>query len=146
MWLNRQESINVGYHLATFGGHRYSGGEDIVVLVCHVISQDHAIKWSCDIFLCTCLPNLVVRSLREMDILILKSILTWIPWKKVNSPPRFAILRDFKIRNTDLQFRSSGYGWEKNEKKKNNTCNCKAFCVSRKHNKRFLLKPVKGVI
>ena len=34
---------------------------------------------------------------------------------------------------TDLQFRSPGYGWWKNEKKKN-AGNCNALCVSRKHN------------
>ena len=36
------------------------------------------------------------------------------------------------IRNTNLQFRSSGYSWQKNEKK--NTGNCKALCVSHKCN------------
>ena len=41
------------------------------------------------------------------------------------------LLRYFKIRNTDLQSCSSGYGWQKNEKKEN-TGNCKALCVSRK--------------
>ena len=38
----------------------------------------------------------------------------------------------FKIRNTDLQFRSPGYGWQRNNKKKN-TGNCKASYVSCKH-------------
>ena len=45
----------------------------------------------------------------------------------------------FKIRNTDLQFQSPGYSWQKNEKKKEknknkNIDNYKALCVSRKHN------------
>ena len=43
----------------------------------------------------------------------------------------------FKIRNTDLQFQSPGYGWQKNEKKKDekkNTGNCKALRISRKRN------------
>ena len=34
--------------------------------------------------------------------------------------------------NTDLRFRSPGYGRQKNKKKKKKTCNCKAFAVSRK--------------
>ena len=29
---------------AKFGGHKYRGSEDIIFLVCHVISQDHVIK------------------------------------------------------------------------------------------------------
>ena len=66
---------------------------------------------------CTCFPNLVVRGLMEIAISILILVLTWIRWKKF-----------FQIRNTDLQFRSSGDGWQKNEKKKeNSTGNCKAF-------------------
>ena len=36
--------------------------------------------------------------------------------------------------NTDLQFQSPVYGWQKNEKKKN-TGSCKAFCVSHKRKK-----------
>ena len=41
---------------------------------------------------CTCLPNLVVIGLMEMEI----SVLTWIPRNKLNSPPRSFILRDFQ--------------------------------------------------
>ena len=33
---------------AKFGGHRQCSSGDIIVLVFHVISQDHAIKGSCD--------------------------------------------------------------------------------------------------
>ena len=44
MWFYRQEPINIGYHPAKFGGHKHCGSEDVVVLVCHVISQDHVIK------------------------------------------------------------------------------------------------------
>ena len=40
MWLNGQE----GNYPAKFGGHRQCGSGDIMVLVCHVISQDHVIK------------------------------------------------------------------------------------------------------
>ena len=39
------------------------------------------------------------------------------------------IAKFLKIRNTDLQFQSPGYGCEKK-----NTGDCKAFCVSRKRN------------
>ena len=34
----------VYYHSTKFGGHRHCSSEDIKVLVCHVISQDHLIK------------------------------------------------------------------------------------------------------
>ena len=40
----RQEFIKLGYHPVKFGGHKHSDNGDIMVLVCHVISQDHVIK------------------------------------------------------------------------------------------------------
>ena len=47
----------------------------------------------------------------------------------------------FKIMTTDLQFRSSGYFMQKNEKKekRKNTGNCKALFILRKRNKGYLL-------
>ena len=33
---------------AKFGSHRHCGNEDIMVSVCHAISQDHVIKEPCD--------------------------------------------------------------------------------------------------
>ena len=43
-------SINnvLSYHPAEFGGHRHFVSGDIMILVCHVILQDHVIKGSCD--------------------------------------------------------------------------------------------------
>ena len=38
----------MNYHPAKFCSHWHSDSEDIVVLVCLVILQDHVIKWSCD--------------------------------------------------------------------------------------------------
>ena len=38
----------VGHQLAKFSGHSQCSSRDIKVLVCHVISQDHVIKRSCD--------------------------------------------------------------------------------------------------
>ena len=40
--------MKVSYHPANFGGHRQCGSRDIMVLVCHVISQDHLINGSSD--------------------------------------------------------------------------------------------------
>ena len=40
--------MKVSYHPANFGGHRQCGSGDIMVLVCHVISQDHLINGSYD--------------------------------------------------------------------------------------------------
>ena len=48
----------------------------------------------------------------------------------------------FRIRNTNLQFRNPGYGWQKNEKKeeKKNTGNVEVLCVTRRRkNLNFLL-------
>ena len=89
---------------------------------------------------CTCLSNLVVISLIEMDTSILISILRKVPWKKLKLPLWPAKLRVFKISNTNLQFRSPGYSWhktEKKEKKYKNTGNIKALCVSRKRKKHW---------
>ena len=41
--------MKVAYHPAKFGAHKHSDSEAIVVLVFHVISQDHMIKRSCDL-------------------------------------------------------------------------------------------------
>ena len=48
MWRYWQEPFKVGYHPAKSVSHRHSDNWDIVVLVCHVVSQDHVIKGSCD--------------------------------------------------------------------------------------------------
>ena len=49
-------------------------------------------------------------------------------WTHCLSSPYWEI---FRIRNTNLQFRSNRHGWQKNEKKKNKG-NCKALCCLRK--------------
>ena len=36
--------MKVGYLAVKFDGHKHSDGRDIVVLLCHVISQDNEIK------------------------------------------------------------------------------------------------------
>ena len=46
--------------------------------------------------------NLVIIGLIEMEILILTSILTYIPWKMLNSPPQSSILQYFQ--NQEYQF------------------------------------------
>ena len=38
----------VSHHPTKFHGHRHCGSGDKMVLVCHVISQDHVIKGSFD--------------------------------------------------------------------------------------------------
>ena len=62
---------------------------------------------------CTCLPNLVIIGHIEMEISILNSILTWIPWNKLNSPPSRPYCNIFKIRNTYLEILSPRTGWQK---------------------------------
>ena len=48
IWLYGQERIKVDYVPAKFGDHRHSDSGDIMVLICHIISQDHLIKGSWD--------------------------------------------------------------------------------------------------
>ena len=43
-----QEPIKVSCHPAMFGGCRHCGSGLIMVLVSHMILQEHVIKWSCD--------------------------------------------------------------------------------------------------
>ena len=40
--------MKVSYHSAKFGGHMHCGSGNIMVLVGHVILQDHVIKGSSD--------------------------------------------------------------------------------------------------
>ena len=40
--------MKVRYHPAKFGGQGHCGSGNIMILVCHVILQDDAIKGSCD--------------------------------------------------------------------------------------------------
>ena len=47
MWLCMQDPINTVYNPVKFGGHRHSISGDRVVLVGHMISQDHMIRGPC---------------------------------------------------------------------------------------------------
>ena len=38
----------ISHHSAKFGGYRHCGSGNIMVLVSHMISQDHVIKEACD--------------------------------------------------------------------------------------------------
>ena len=124
----------------------HSGNGD-TFLVCHVILvRDKTCTCLISISLiwvnydrCTCLPNLVVLCLIEMEIKILMSVVTWILGKSWTHHLDLPYYKIFKIRNIVLQFRIPGYGRQKNEKKeKKNKGNSKALCVSRNHNKQRL--------
>ena len=43
-WLYGLEPLKKSQHPTKFGGHRDCGSGEIMVLVCHMISQDHMIK------------------------------------------------------------------------------------------------------
>ena len=53
MLLYMLEPFKVSHHPAKFGCHRHSGSGDIMVFVCHVTLQEHAIR---------ALDDFVVRS------------------------------------------------------------------------------------
>ena len=40
--------LTVSHHFAIFGGHWSSASGEIAFLICHMSSQDHMIKGSCD--------------------------------------------------------------------------------------------------
>ena len=43
MWLYGLEPLKLSHHPAKFGGHRHCDHGDMI-LICHVISQNHVIK------------------------------------------------------------------------------------------------------
>ena len=47
--MSKSEPVKVTNHPTVFGGYRHCGIEDVMVLVCHVISHNHVIKESCDL-------------------------------------------------------------------------------------------------
>ena len=56
MQLYGQKLLKVSYQAAEFGGRKYRDTRDIIVLVCHVILEEHVTKRSCD-FMDKVTPN-----------------------------------------------------------------------------------------
>ena len=48
MWLYYWEPLKVIQHPTKYGHHSHFGSGDLIVLVCHLILEDHVIKDSCD--------------------------------------------------------------------------------------------------
>ena len=48
MWLCGLKLIKLSHHLATFCGHKHCSSGDTMLLVCHMISQNHIILWLFD--------------------------------------------------------------------------------------------------
>ena len=44
MWLYGQWLINITHHPVMIGGYMHCGSDDIMILVCHVILQNHVIE------------------------------------------------------------------------------------------------------
>ena len=40
--------VMVSHHFAKINGHRHCDSEDLMVLVCHMIMQNHVIKMLCE--------------------------------------------------------------------------------------------------
>ena len=98
----------LGYHPVRSVGHSHSDDRNILFIVCYV-SCCHSITSTCLInsiwvnsSKCTCLPNLVVIGLMEMEISILISILIWITREKLKLPSPSTIFRNFQ--NQEYQF------------------------------------------
>ena len=47
IWHYRWKPLMISYHHTTFGGDKHCGSEDVMILICHVISQDHLTKEPC---------------------------------------------------------------------------------------------------
>ena len=75
MWVYRQERIKVSCHPVKFSDCSHSNSDDVLVLVCHVISQDHVIKGSCDFMERSSWSELTIPpSLLAIDALIVEII------------------------------------------------------------------------
>ena len=48
LWVEPPHSLIVKQQPVKFGGNGHCGSGDIMASVCHVISQNHVTKWSCD--------------------------------------------------------------------------------------------------
>ena len=129
--LYRQETMKVGYNSVRFGCHRHT-------VTCLMSSAPNVMTSSAPAWLVSFKSNPVDapawshRSYRNGDInSYIKSYMdTMESWTRLLDPPYCEM---FKIGNIDLQFRSPGYGWQKNNKKKNKN-NCKVFYFLRKRN------------
>ena len=44
IWLCELKAVKVNHHPANFGGHMHYFSGDIMVLYCHVVSEDHGIE------------------------------------------------------------------------------------------------------
>lgn len=70
----------------------------------------------------------------KMEILFI-TILTRVPWKKLNPPPPSAILRYFQNQEYRFIIQKSRRRLAKNKTTKKNAGNCKKLYFSSKHNK-----------
>ena len=72
--MSKSQSFMVSHQPDKFAGHRHCGSGDIMILVCHVILQDHLIKGSCDSTprrpsrQVTIFPSFVATDALEMEI------------------------------------------------------------------------------
>ena len=109
------ESLKVIHHPAKFGGHWYSGSGNIMLLIAEDKNSD-ALAWIRHYWL----------FLNDMR------------WKHtayhiINSDPGHTLSKQQKDENLNITFASPfKITHEKNKETKNN---CKAFCVTRKHDK-----------
>ena len=98
-WSKGHVTLRAGTHQgklpsSKFGGYRHSVSGDVFSLSHDLgVMTSPAPAWLVSIVstsICTCLPNLVVISLMEMEISIFISNLTWMPRKKRSSLHRSA--------------------------------------------------------
>ena len=101
-----KKSLKDSHHPAKFGGHKHSRSGSSFSLSCDLkLMTSSAPGWLViwvNFSRCTCLPNLVIIGLVEMEI----SILTWIP--RNNLRPWSFILRDFQTKEYWCSIPNSG--------------------------------------
>ena len=138
MWLYGWEPLMVSHHCAKFVGHSHSTSGDIMFLV--VEEQD--CTWSHLnlplLFIPKVYGNLCSHQQNStIKRTLKKNICQWtcVQWNKLNSShtPSSWVMND----ETFVKKLSHVHYWNTDKKKetKNNTDNCKAFCVARGHKK-----------
>ena len=131
MSLYRQKAPNVSHHPTEFCGFRHCGSGDIMVLVCHVILEDHVIKELKSAI--TTFSKAHGMSYSHIRNFTIKVALTKI-FACVSSGSRMILATPSCIKNDEIYAKKllkvlpkTGKGNKKRQKKK---INSKAFCLT----------------
>ena len=92
-WLHGQKPLKISHHPSKFGGQGHYGSWDIIVSVCHVISQERVIKAGCPQTLEKLENSIYFENvLEKLENGMLFLLLRWKNWKSEIMKVYFLIL------------------------------------------------------